>query len=221
MSVTSAGDDANDDAKNDAEISAENALILDADGWCRGAVCQPSPNFDLRPQDAIISLLVIHNISLPSGKYGSTYISDLFCNRLDYNADPSFSELRDLRVSAHFLIRRDGELLQFVATDARAWHAGVSSFDGRQRCNDFSIGVELEGCDGEAFTDAQYQTLVRLTVALQQRHPLTDVAGHQHIAPGRKTDPGPCFDWQHYHTLFRLGQPQVLTTGSLRFTALR
>jgi AmpD protein len=204
-----------------ADQASENALLPDVDGWCRDVVCEPSPNFDARPQDAAISLLVIHNISLPAGRYGSNNIIDLFCNRLDYNADPSFGQLREIRVSAHFLIRRDGELIQFVATCARAWHAGVSSFDGRQRCNDFSIGVELEGCDTEAFTDAQYQALSCLTGMLQRRHPLTDVVGHQHIAPGRKTDPGPFFDWQRYQALFMQCQPQVLTHGALRFLALR
>ncbi|HSY29809.1 MAG TPA: 1,6-anhydro-N-acetylmuramyl-L-alanine amidase AmpD [Burkholderiaceae bacterium] len=210
-------------------ISTENALVPDAEGWCREVACEPSPNFDERPQHVVTSLLVVHNISLPAGRYGTSHVVDLFCNRLDYQADPSFEELRGIQVSAHFLIRRDGRLIQFVSTNARAWHAGISSFDGKQRCNDFSIGIELEGCDDDAFADAQYDTLSRLTAALQRRYPLTDVAGHQHIAPGRKTDPGPFFDWPRYHAL--LGQcqaqnqlsdqPQALTPGSLRFAALR
>jgi AmpD protein len=203
-----------------AEGEAEKALLPDADGWCRAIACEPSPNFDARPQDVAVSLLVIHNISLPVGQYRASYVSDLFCNRLDYNADPSFGDLRGLRVSAHFLIRRDGGVIQFVSTCARAWHAGLSSFEGRQKCNDFSIGVELEGCDTEPFTEAQYQMLGRLTVALQRRHPLTDVVGHQHIAPDRKSDPGPFFDWQRYHACTIQCEPQVLTHGALRFFAL-
>lgn len=203
-----------------SRTSAEDALVPDADGWCRGAVLEPSPNFDDRPQGLAISLLVVHNISLPAGKYGTSHIVDLFRNRLDYNADPSFAALRGVRVSAHFLIRRDGGLIQFVSTKARAWHAGISSFDGRQRCNDFSIGVELEGADTEAFTDAQYDMLGRLTAGLQRRHPLTDVAGHQHIAPGRKTDPGPFFDWPRYHALLLQCQSPALPRRALRFFAL-
>jgi AmpD protein len=209
-------------------ISTENALVPDVKGWCRDVACEPSPNFDARPPHVVTSLLVVHNISLPAGRYGTSHVVDLFCNRLDYQADPSFEELRGIRVSAHFLIRRDGRLIQFVSTNARAWHAGVSSFDGKQRCNDFSIGIELEGSDGDAFADAQYDTLSRLTAALQRRHPLTDVVGHQHIAPGRKTDPGPFFDWPRYHALLGQSQgksqlqhqPQVLTHSSLRFAAL-
>lgn len=197
----------------------ENALMPDDEGWCRDVICEPSPNFDERPHQMAISLLVVHNISLPAGQYGSSHIADLFCNRLDYNADPSFEDLRGMRVSAHFLISREGGLIQFVSTLARAWHAGVSSFDGKQRCNDFSIGVELEGTDADVFTDAQYHVLSRLTAALQQRHPLTDVAGHQHIAPGRKTDPGPFFDWRRYHELLAHCQPQALTRAALRFCA--
>lgn len=199
--------------------ASENPLQIDAAGWCDLAVRLPSPNFDDRPADLDINLLVVHNISLPAGKYGSSHVCDLFCNKLDYNADPSFEELRGIRVSAHFLIRRDGALIQFVPTTARAWHAGLSSFNGKERCNDFSIGVELEGCDAEAFTDAQYQTLCRLTVALQRRHPLTDVAGHQHIAPGRKTDPGPFFDWPRYAAMLALMHSEVPTHGALRFAA--
>lgn len=209
-------------------ISKDSKFVLGIDGWCRDVDCVPSPHFDKRPDAVAIDLLVIHNISLPAGRYGTTYVADLFCDRLDYNASPSFAELRGIRVSAHFLIRREGELIQFVSTLDRAWHAGASSFGGRERCNDFSIGIELEGTDEEPFTDAQYNVLSRLTAALQRRHPLTDVVGHQHIAPGRKTDPGPFFDWVRYRKLLDQcqsqdgspGVPQVLTHGSLRFFAL-
>jgi AmpD protein len=168
------------------------------DGWTSDALRTPSPNFDARSPGAAIELLVIHNISLPPGQFGGPFIADLFGNCLDCDADPYFDRLRSLRVSAHFLIRRDGEVMQFVSANDRAWHAGVSSFAGRERCNDFSIGIELEGTDFEAFEDAQYAALAALTQALCKRYPLTAVAGHQHIAPGRKTDPGPFFDWEYY-----------------------
>jgi N-acetyl-anhydromuramoyl-L-alanine amidase len=178
-------------------------FTIDADGWCRGARREPSPNCDARPDGIAVDLLVIHNISLPPGQFGGPQIPELFTNRLDCDAHPYFDQLRSLRVSAHFLIRRDGALLQFVSGNERAWHAGVSSFRGRERCNDFSIGIELEGSDFEAFEAAQYETLARLTVALQMRYPLADVAGHEHVAPGRKTDPGPHFDWQRYLQTWR------------------
>ncbi len=175
-----------------------NPFILREDGWCEGMVHEPSPNFDARAADAGIDLLVIHNISLPPGRFGGSHIADLFCNRLDCDADPYFDQLRQLRVSAHFLIRRDGAAIQFVSANDRAWHAGVSSFRGRERCNDFSIGIELEGTDFEPFAPAQYATLARLTAALAARYRLRDVQGHEHIAPVRKTDPGPFFDWSLY-----------------------
>ncbi len=171
---------------------------LDADGWCpqvRRAACA---NFDERPDDDDISLLIVHNISLPPGEFGGDHIEDLFANRLDCDAHPYFGQLRGLRVSAHFLIRRDGSVVQFVATRARAWHAGVSSFNGRERCNDFSIGIELEGSDFTDFCDAQYRSLAGLSYALISRHPISAVRGHEHVAPGRKTDPGPHFDWLRF-----------------------
>jgi N-acetyl-anhydromuramoyl-L-alanine amidase len=154
-----------------------------------------SPNHDPRPVDAMIDLLVIHHISLPPGRYGSDSIERLFTNRLDHEAHPFFGTLRGLHVSAHFLIRRDGELVQFVDTQNRAWHAGVSRFLGRERCNDFSIGVELEGDGSRRFSAAQYRRLRRLVGWLRVRHPLRWIAGHSDIAPGRKIDPGPTFDW--------------------------
>lgn len=178
-------------------------MLIDDAGWCNLAQRRPSPNFDARPPATAIDLLVIHNISLPPGQFGGPYIADLFDNCLDCDAHPYFDQLRTLRVSAHFLIRRDGSLLQFVSANDRAWHAGVSSFEGRERCNDFSIGIELEGSDFVAFDERQYRSLADLTAALQQRYHLRAVAGHEHIAAGRKTDPGPCFDWNAYCALVR------------------
>jgi AmpD protein len=160
-----------------------------------------SPNFDERPAGEAISLLVVHAISLPPGKFGSDAIEHLFTNRLDPNAHPFFREIEGLRVSAHFLIRRDGELIQFVPCSRRAWHAGVSSWHDRTRCNDFSLGVELEGCDDQPFAAAQYPVLARLIETLRRHYPVADIAGHSDIAPGRKTDPGPCFDWAQLHGL--------------------
>lgn len=158
----------------------------------------PSPNQDSRPSGNAVDLLVIHYISLPAGHFAGDAIERLFTNRIDPQRHPSFTSLVGLKVSAHFLIRRHGQLLQFVSGDARAWHAGVSSFLGRGQCNDFSIGVELEGDGLRAFTQAQYRVLARLTEALIRRWPLRYVAGHSDIAPGRKQDPGPFFDWERY-----------------------
>ncbi|HYD80606.1 MAG TPA: 1,6-anhydro-N-acetylmuramyl-L-alanine amidase AmpD [Paucimonas sp.] len=178
-------------------------LTIDGAGWCRQARHVQSPNRDARPDGVAVDLLVIHNISLPPGEFGGQQIIELFTNQLDCDAHPYFDQLRGLRVSAHFLIRRDGSLLQFVSTDERAWHAGVSSFRGRERCNDFSIGIELEGTDFEAFEDAQYKTLAALACALGARYPLNAAAGHEHIAPGRKSDPGPHFDWFRVRQLYQ------------------
>ena len=194
-----------------------NRFHVDDEGWADGVVRMPSPNFDARAADAIIDLLVIHNISLPPGQFGGPFIADLFGNRLDCDAHSYFDQLRSLRVSAHFLIRRDGEVMQFVSTNDRAWHAGTSSFCGRERCNDFSIGIELEGSDFEPFDHPQYEALAALTLALQQRYPLADVAGHEHIAPGRKTDPGPFFDWEHYRKSLIQNEPSASACRSLRF----
>jgi AmpD protein len=171
-------------------------LTLDADGWVREAERLPSPNFDMRPDGMPTDLLVVHNISLPPGQFGGDEIAAFFQNRLDHDAHPFFDEIRGVRVSSHFLVRRDGALQQFVSCNARAWHAGASSFEGRTRCNDFSIGVELEGTDDLPFTAAQYVTLAALTRALRQHYPIQAVTGHADIAPGRKTDPGPHFEWQ-------------------------
>ena len=161
------------------------ALALGADGWMQGAQQLPSPNCDERSPGCAPELLVIHNISLPPYRYGGAGVEQLFSNRLDPDEHPYYQGVHQLRVSSHFFIRRDGRLLQFVPAGKRAWHAGVSSWRGREKCNDFSIGVEMEGCDFEPFSEAQYRTLA-----------LSAIAGHEHIAPGRKTDPGPWFDWR-------------------------
>lgn len=171
------------------------ALQVAPDGWLAGVVHCASPNFDARPADAAIELLVIHNISLPPGEFGGTAIAELFCNRLDCDAHPYYADLVDLHVSAHFLIDRHGAITQFVSCRDRAWHAGVSSFEGRARCNDFSIGIELEGSDALPFGDAQYAALAALARTLCAAYPLRAVRGHSDIAPGRKTDPGARFDW--------------------------
>lgn len=174
---------------------------FDARGWHRRARRVPSPNFDARPVGAAPELLVVHHISLPAGRFSGDAIERLFTNTLDEGAHPGFAGLGALRVSSHFLIRRRGELLQFVSCDARAWHAGASSFLGRERCNDFSIGVELEGTGERPYTDAQYRVLASLTRALAARWPLRHLAGHSDIAPGRKRDPGPSFDWNRYGSM--------------------
>jgi len=175
------------------------------DGWLPQAARYDSPYFDARPGavPADITLLVIHNISLPLGQFGTPHVSDLFTGRIDYNADPSFADLRGLKVSSHFFIRRDGSVIQYVSADQRAWHAGLSCFRGRDKCNDFAIGVELEGSDFVPFEAAQYEALAELTIALRRHYPLTDVQGHEHIAAGRKTDPGPLFDWEKYAQKWR------------------
>ncbi|MXR36049.1 1,6-anhydro-N-acetylmuramyl-L-alanine amidase AmpD [Craterilacuibacter sinensis] len=173
----------------------DTALTLTADGWLEQARCLPSPNCNDYAPDTQPSLLVIHNISLPPNEYGGDGVVQLFTNTLDPAEHPYYTTIAHLRVSAHFFIRRDGELLQFVPVTRRAWHAGVSSFAGRECCNDFSIGVEMEGSDFEPFCEAQYATLNRLIARLSDTLPLVAITGHEHIAPGRKTDPGPCFEW--------------------------
>jgi AmpD protein len=165
------------------------------EGVLRGARYIASPNSDERPAGAQVSLVVLHSISLPPGQYGGDAIERLFTNRLDPDAHPYFREVCSLKVSAHFLVRRDGALLQFVPVNLRAWHAGVSSWRGRERCNDFSIGIELEGSDESFFEAVQYRRLGDLVHALHAALPLRDIAAHSDVAPGRKTDPGPHFDW--------------------------
>jgi N-acetyl-anhydromuramoyl-L-alanine amidase len=161
----------------------------------------PSPNWDLRPAGEAVSLLVIHNISLPPGEFGGDGIIRLFTNTLDCGAHPYYETLRGVRVSSHLLIRRAGELIQFVPCACRAWHAGASSWKGRERCNDFSLGVELEGADDVPYTDVQYRRLAEVTSVLKRLYPIGDIVGHADIAPGRKTDPGPAFDWARYREL--------------------
>jgi AmpD protein len=168
---------------------------LRADGLLAGARFVPSPNHDDRPAGSAVSLALLHSISLPPGHFGGDAIERLFTNRLDPAAHPYFRDICALKVSSHFLVRRDGALVQFVPVHARAWHAGVSAWRGRGRCNDFSIGIELEGTDDGPFAPAQYRRLVPLLRALRRSLPLRDVAAHSDVAPGRKTDPGPRFDW--------------------------
>jgi len=180
-------------------------LILGAgNAWLQGVRRVPSPNCDQRPAASEPELVVIHSISLPAGRFGTPHVEALFCNRLDVNAHPSFPEIARLRVSAHVLIRRDGELVQFVPFTRRAWHAGASCYDGRECCNDFSIGIELEGCDWQPFEDAQYRCLASLVRLLKAAWPAIGadrLVGHSDIAPGRKTDPGPHFDWRKLTSL--------------------
>lgn len=173
-------------------------MKLDDAGLLAEALYLPSPNCDDRPADAAIDLLVIHNISLPPGEFGGDAIADLFLNRLDPQAHPYYAGIAGLRVSSHFLIRRDGALLQFVPCLKRAWHAGQSQWCGRERCNDFSVGIELEGTDDVPFSDAQYECLFALARVLYARYPIQASVGHSDIAPGRKTDPGPHFSWARY-----------------------
>jgi len=173
-----------------------------ASGWIQGLRHSPSPNFNARTSDEI-SLLVIHNISLPPGQFATGKVQEFFQNRLDATEHPYFEGIIDLRVSAHFLIERDGAVTQFVSCLDRAWHAGVSSFEGRETCNDYSLGIELEGTDELPFTDAQYQALTALTRQLQAAFPAITshrICGHSDVAPGRKTDPGPAFDWMRFRS---------------------
>ena len=179
----------------------EQLGITLSDGWIQQAERLPSPNCNQRPDPSEISLLVIHNISLPPGQFGGGQVQDFFCNKLDCNEHPYFEQLRDVCVSAHLFIDRDGQLIQFVPFHQRAWHAGVSEFDGRDECNDYSIGIELEGTDHDAYTGAQYRQLTRVTRALMQAYPALTrrrICGHRDIAPDRKTDPGPAFDWRKF-----------------------
>lgn len=174
---------------------------VDSRGWLTAATRIPSPNFNQRPPGTQVSLLVIHNISLPPGEFGTGAVADFFCNRLDTSFHPYYAEIAHLQVSAHFFIARDGQIIQFVSVLDRAWHAGASQFQGVGNCNDYSVGVELEGCDDVAYTDTQYAALIGLTRQLRQTFPLITherICGHEHIAPGRKTDPGPAFDWPRY-----------------------
>lgn len=180
---------------NAATPASERTRAAWRDGWWRRAVAISSPNCGARPRGTVVSLVVLHSISLPPGRYGGDSIERLFTNRLDWDAHPYFQSIRDLRVSAHFVIRRNGKLLQFVSCDQRAWHAGESTWRGRDNCNDYSIGIELEGLEGQTFEPAQYTALVSLLRSLARRHRALQVVGHEHVAPTRKHDPGAGFDW--------------------------
>ena len=178
--------------------------IIDDTGWLQSAETIVSPNYDARPENAPLKLIVVHGISLPPREYGGGYIQQFFCNRLSPDAHPYFGDICAMRVSAHCLVERDGNVVQFVSFLDRAWHAGQSSWRGEENCNDFSIGVELEGCDDEAYEPAQYRSLADLVKALRERYPTIAgdaIAGHSDIAPGRKTDPGPAFDWGRLQAL--------------------
>jgi AmpD protein len=166
--------------------------------WLNIAQKSPSPNFNARP-DGEISLVVVHNISLPPKQYGGPFVEDFFCNRLEVSADPYFAEISHLEVSSHLFIRRDGSIIQFVPFNQRAWHAGLSHYSGRDNCNDFSIGIEMEGCDDEAYCNEQYISLQQVTRVLMLAYPLISsdrITGHEFISPRRKTDPGSAFKWQ-------------------------
>ena len=184
-------------------------MNINAEGLVQDIRYIASPNCDNRAPNGEINLLVIHNISLPPGEYGGDGVLELFTNQLDPDAHPYYQIIKDMKVSAHFFIRRDGETIQFVPCGLRAWHAGVSNWCGKERCNDFSIGIELEGTDFEPFTDAQYDALLALTVVLQRAYPLVDIVGHSDIAPGRKTDPGAFFDWARYRGSLKTGNLKV------------
>jgi N-acetyl-anhydromuramoyl-L-alanine amidase len=170
-------------------------LTLDQEGWITQATHIMSPNFDIRPTSCDIDMLVIHNISLPPNQYGGQGIVQLFTNQLNPNEHPYYAEIYNRKVSSHFLIRRDGKLIQFVSCLNRAWHAGVSQWQGRERCNDFSVGIELEGSDFDTFESNQYTRLIQLINTLKNHYPIAHIVGHSDIAPERKTDPGPFFDW--------------------------
>lgn len=182
-------------------------LTIDDTGWLRSVEAIHSPNYDARPGNSKIKLIVIHGISLPPTEFGGGYIQQLFCNALDAGAHEYFSAICEMRVSAHCLIERDGNLIQFVSFLDRAWHAGESSWRGEQACNDYSIGIELEGTDDLSYAEAQYRQLSLLVASLKSQYGDIDssaICGHSDIAPGRKTDPGPAFDWQHLHRLFEV-----------------
>jgi AmpD protein len=189
------------------EPPAAPRFLVDIGGVCAGARYVPSPHHDERPDDVAIDLLVIHNISLPPGEFGGREVEDFFLGRLHPGAHPYFAGIAAMRVSAHFFVRRGGEVVQFVPCELRAWHAGVSSWNGREKCNDFSIGIEMEGTDFQPFEDAQYEALADLTLAIFERYGELALAGHADIAPGRKTDPGPHFDWVRFRAAIGAGSP--------------
>lgn len=171
------------------------------DGWLEGVAWLPSPNFGARPVGTGVSLVVIHNISLPPDEFGGNWVEDFFLNRLDPGAHPYFATIADVQVSSHFYVRRDGRVVQFVGCDQRAWHAGQSCWCERDNCNDYSVGIELEGLEDHPFEPAQYTRLGELLRTLAQHYPISQVAGHEHVAPGRKKDPGCAFDWRQLQIL--------------------
>jgi N-acetyl-anhydromuramoyl-L-alanine amidase len=189
------------------------------DGWWRRAASIESPNHNARPDATDVSLVVVHSISLPPGQYGGDAIERLFTNTLDWNAHPYFQSIRDLKVSAHFVIRRSGKLLQFVSCDRRAWHAGASQWRGRDNCNDYSIGIELEGLEGERFESAQYTQLAALLRAVARRYRIEAVVGHEHIAPARKHDPGMGFDWVRLARALRWSEARMPFASSTTMRA--
>ena len=180
-----------------------------SEGWWAHARWRPSPNFGPRPAGAELTLAVVHAISLPPGVYRGDAVERLFTNRLDWDAHPYYQGIRGLEVSAHFFVRRCGRVLQFVSCEQRAWHAGRSAWRGRENCNDWSVGIELEGLEGQPFEPAQYRQLARLLRALSRRHPLNEVVGHEDVAPGRKADPGPGFSWAVLRRALRARRPHL------------
>ena len=176
-------------------------------GWYQFAAHLPSPNYGPRPPETRVDLIVLHSISLPPGQYGGDAVARLFTNQLEWDQHPYFKSIEGIKVSCHFFIRRHGELLQFVSANERAWHAGNSSYRGRSDCNDNSIGIELEGVEGGRFEDSQYETLAGLCAAILQRYPVAAIAGHEHVAPGRKADPGSGFDWPLLQQALGLAAP--------------
>jgi AmpD protein len=189
--------------------SLEHQHHIDPKGWWGMAEWIASPNYDERSPGTPIELVLIHHISLPPGQFGGSYIADFFQNKLDPLAHPYFESIANQQVSSHFLICRNGRIQQFVSTEKRAWHAGASNFFGKERCNDFSIGIELEGCDDLPFETPQYESLARLVVAIKQKYPVIAFAGHSDVAPGRKTDPGIYFDWSRFADLAKISAKEL------------
>ena len=182
-----------------------------AEGWLNGVEWLPSPNFGERPAGEAVSLIVVHNISLPPDEFGGDWVEKFFLNELDPQAHPYFATIAAAQVSSHFYVRRDGRVIQFVGCDQRAWHAGRSQWCERENCNDYSVGIELEGSDTQPFTAAQYAALWPVLDALRRRYPIAAITGHSDIAPGRKTDPGPCFDW----SALRVRYPALTLPGEV------
>ncbi|NJM44137.1 MAG: 1,6-anhydro-N-acetylmuramyl-L-alanine amidase AmpD [Brachymonas sp.] len=178
------------------ELTDSSPTVASSTGWLAGIAHEISPNFGSRPAGVLIDTVIVHSISLPPGQFGGMEVHDLFLNRLNWQAHPYYQQIQGIAVSAHFFIRRTGQVTQFVSCEDRAWHAGISHFQGRDNCNDFSIGIELEGLEGDAFEPAQYARLADLLQQLRQTYPIDYVVGHEHVAPGRKNDPGVGFDWR-------------------------